>query len=207
MSARVPVILLLIAVALGAYIFAFERGLPSRSEIDSRAGLLLEGLVRNRITRVRITSAGERVALRREGEGFDETWSLEEPDPGAADPERVEDYLRSWEFAIPVRTLEAPSPEDVASFGLDSPTAEVVFEMGRGEARASLGTGTPIDGGGYIRIGGSDAVVVVGEDVVDLFNRSAESFALPGDAGAPTLSDLVDGGEPDAGPPAEDVQR
>ena len=204
MSARVPVILLVVAVALGAYILAFERGRPGRSEVDARAGLLLEGLVRDRITRIRIESGDERVTLRREGEGFDETWTLEEPEPGPADPEPIEDYLRSWEFAIPVRTLEAPSPEDIARFGLEAPTAEVAFEMGRGEVRVALGTGSSVDGGGYVRVAGSEAVAVVGKDVVELFERTTESFAMRGDAGAPTLSDLVDGGDVDAGaPPGE----
>ena len=87
----------------------FERGRPGRTEIDSRSGLLLEGVVRERITRIRIAAGDERVALLREGEGFDETWTLEEPRQAPADPEVIEDYLRNWEFAIPVRTLQSPS--------------------------------------------------------------------------------------------------
>ena len=198
MSARIPIILLIIAAILLAYVLLFERGRPGRKEIDSRSGLLLETVVRERITRIRIASGGERIALRREGEGFDETWTLEEPKQAPADSEVIEDYLRSWEFAIPVRTLQRPTPEDVQSYGIDEPTAEVTFEMGRAKVRVSLGSGSPVDGGGYIRIDDQQQVTVVGDDIVALFERDADAFEIKGDAGAPDLSDLVDAPE-DAG--------
>jgi hypothetical protein len=198
MSARTPIILLVIAAILLAYVLLFERGRPGRKEIDSRSGLLLEAVVRERITRVRIASGDERVALLRQGEGFDETWTVEEPEQAPADPEVVEDYLRNWEFAIPVRTLQSPSAEDLQSFGVDTPKAEVTFEMDRAKVRVSLGSGSPVDGGGYVRIDDGPQVVVVGDDVVALFDRTGDSFEIKGDAGAPNLSDLLDTQEQDA---------
>jgi len=191
MSARTPIILLVIAAILLAYVLLFERGRPGRKEIDSRSGLLLEAVVRERITRVRIASGDERVALLRQGEGFDETWTVEEPKQAPADPEVIEDYLRNWEFAIPVRTLQSPSAEDLQNFGVDTPKAEVTFEMDRAKVRVSLGSGSPVDGGGYVRIDDGPEVVVVGDDVVELFDRTADSFEIKGDAGAPNLSDLL----------------
>jgi len=198
MSARTPIILLVIAAILLAYVLLFERGRPGRKEIDSRSGLLLEAVVRERITRVRIASGNERVALLRQGEGFDETWTVEEPKQAPADPEVIEDYLRNWEFAIPVRTLQSPSAEDLQSFGVDTPKAEVTFEMDRAKVRVSLGSGSPVDGGGYVRIDDGPQVVVVGDDVVALFDRTADSFEIKGDAGAPNLSDLLGTQEQDA---------
>jgi len=198
MSARTPIILLVIAAILLAYVLLFERGRPGRKEIDSRSGLLLEAVVRERITRVRIASGDERVALLRQGEGFDETWTVEEPKQAPADPEVIEDYLRNWEFAIPVRTLQSPSAEDLQSFGIDTPKAEVTFEMDRAKVRVSLGSGSPVDGGGYVRIDDGPQVVVVGDDVVALFDRTADSFEIKGDAGAPNLSDLLGTQEQDA---------
>ncbi|MGB9339530.1 MAG: DUF4340 domain-containing protein [Polyangiales bacterium] len=198
MSGRTPVILLVVAAVLLAYVMAFERGGPGRREIESRSGLLLESVIRERITRVRIASGDERIALLRTGEGFDETWTLEEPKQAPADPEVIENYLRDWEFAIPVRTLQSPSPEDLLSFGMDRPKAEVSFEMGRAEVRISLGAGTPVDGGGYVRIDDQQQISVVSKDVVALFDRRADAFELKGDAGAPDLSDLLIA-EPDGG--------
>jgi hypothetical protein len=74
----------------------------------------------------------------------------------------------------------------------------VTFEMGRAEVRVSLASGTPVDGGGYVRIDDEKPVVVVGKDVVELFRRTADAFAIKGDAGAPLLSDLLDGGATEA---------
>ena len=198
MSARTPIILLVVAAILLAYVLLFERGRPGRKEIDSRSGLLLETVVPERITRIRIASGEERVALVRAGEGFDETWTLEEPEAAPANPEVIEDYLRNWEFAIPVRTLQSPSPEDLQSFGMNTPKAEVSFEMGPAKVRVTLGSGTPVDGGGYLRIDDQRQVSVVGNDVVALFGYGADAFVLEGDAGAPDLTDLL-GAEPDAG--------
>ena len=199
MSAKVPIALLVVALVLLAYVLLFERGGPTRTEIDSRSGLLLQSLVRDRITRIRIASGHSRIVLVRRGEGFDETWTLEEPKNAPADPERVDDYIRSWEFAIPVRTLQSPTEGDLRSFGLNAPQAEVSFEMGPATSRIALGSGAPVDGGGYVQIDDGKPVTVVGKDVVELFERSADSFELKGDAGAPLLSDLLDAGvEPDA---------
>ncbi|MGB8223096.1 MAG: hypothetical protein WCF10_10950, partial [Polyangiales bacterium] len=108
MSARTPIILFVIAALLLGYIVVFERGRPGHTELESRSGLLLESVVPERISRIRIASGEERIALVRSGEGFDETWTLEAPMQAPANPDAVEDYLRNWEFAIPVRTLESP---------------------------------------------------------------------------------------------------
>jgi len=198
MSARTPIVLLIIAAILLAYVLLFERGRPGRTEINSRSGLLLETVVRERITSIRIASGEERIALRREGEGFDETWTLEEPKQAPADPEIIEDYLRNWEFAIPVRTLQSPNAEDLQSFGIDTPKAEVTFDMGRAKVRVSLGSGSPVDGGGYVRIDEGREVMVVSDDVVALFDRTADAFEIKNDAGAPNLTDLVGTQEEDA---------
>ncbi len=202
MTARAPIVLLIIAALLLGYVLAFERGRPGRSETDSRSGLLLERLVKDRVTRIRIASGETRVSMLREGEGFDRTWTLEAPRTHPADSEQVEDYLRNWEFAIPVRTLESPSDEDLKQFGLDAPKGEVTLEMGRAEVVVTLGAGSPVDGGGYVRIDGGEAVTVVGDDVVALFSRTGESFEIKDDGGAPLLSDLEDAGA-DAGDPVE----
>jgi len=199
MSARTPLVLFFIALLLLGYVLLFEQGRPGRTEIASRSGLLVEPLVRDRLTRIRIATGDSRVVLRREGEGFDETWTFEEPKEAPADPEPIEDYIRNWEFAMPVRTLENPSPEELERFGVDTPKAEVTFEMGRAEARVSLGSGTPVDGGGYVRVDDDTSVMVVSKDVVALFDYSWEAFAMKADAGAPLLEDLTQSSSEDAG--------
>ena len=192
MTARTPIILAIVVVLLAGYVFFFERDQPGRSEIEARAGFLIESLVRDRLSRIEVSSGDAHMAMSREGEGFDETWTLEQPVQAAADPERVEDYVRNWEFAIATRTLEDPNAQDVRSFGLDAPKASVRFEMGRAGVTVRLGSGTPVDGGGYVRIDDRDQVMVVPKSVVELFDLGAEHFRIKNDAGAPDLADLLD---------------
>ncbi len=194
MSARTPLVLLVIAAVLLAYVLLFERGRPGRTEIESRTGMLVQKLVRERITQIRIASGNERLVLKREGEGFDETWTLLEPEEAPADGELVENYLRNWEFAVPVRTLGEPTEGDLESFGLTTPKAEVAFEMGPVTTRVSLGTGAPVEGGGYVRIDDGKSVLVIGDDVVALFSQTVDAFEMKNDAGAPLLDDLFDAG-------------
>ncbi|MDH3727092.1 MAG: DUF4340 domain-containing protein [Myxococcales bacterium] len=192
MTARAPIVLALIVVSLAGYVFFFERDRPGRAEIEARAGFLVQSLVHDRISRIHISTGDEHAVISRHGEDFDETWTLEQPVVAAADPGPVEDYLRDWEFAIATRTLEKPSPEDVQNFGLDTPKASVRFEMGRAEVTVSLGSSTPVDGGGYVRIDDRDQVMVVPKSVVELFDLGAEHFRIKNDAGAPDLADLLD---------------
>jgi len=192
MTARAPIILLIIALLLAGYIFFFERDRPGQTELEARSGFLVQGLVHDRVSRIHISSGDEHMAMSREGEGFDETWTLEQPLEAAADLERVENYLRNWEFAIATRTLENQSPEDIQNFGLETPKASVRFELGRADVAVSLGTGTPVDGGGYVRIDDRDQVMVVPKSVVELFDLGAEHFRIKNDGGAPDLADLLD---------------
>ena len=192
MTARAPIVLAVLVVLLAGYVFFFERDRPGRKEIDARAGFLVEALVRDRISKIQISSGGDRMEMSRHGEDFDETWTIDQPVEAAADPGLVEDYLRNWEFAIATRTLEDPSLEDIRNFGLDPPTASVRFEMGRADVTVSLGSGEPIDGGGYLRIDDRNQVIVAPESVVELFDLGLEHFRIKNDAGAPDLADLLD---------------
>ncbi|MEM7137144.1 MAG: DUF4340 domain-containing protein [Myxococcota bacterium] len=191
MTARTPLVLLALAILLGGYIALFERGQPKQSDVEARDGFLLAPLARERVTAVEIQpAAGETIRMRREGEGFDETWTFERPDSAPVDLEKIEDYLRNWEFAIPTRTLEAPSTEDLRNFGLVEPKATVRFEMGRASVQVGLGSGSPVDGGGYVRVDEHDHAVVVPDSVVALFDFDPEAFVVPEGSEEPTLDDL-----------------
>lgn len=190
MTARTPLMLLALVLGLGAYLFVFERDGPKQSEIEARDGFLVAPLVRERVTRIRLERGDQTVSLRREGEGFDETWFLEGPVPGDGDSEAIEDFIRNWEFAMPNRTLEEPSDEDLTAFGLDTPTASVTFEMGRTAVRVALGAGKPVDGGGYVRIDDRPQAIVVPGAVVELFEFDIDQFRAE-EGPEPTLDDLV----------------
>ncbi len=188
MSGRAPLVLAAVLVLLAVYALVFERDRPSQSEIEARHGFLLESLVNERITRIRMNDA---VVLRREGEGFDETWVFETPNWGEANFDEVVNYVQSWEFAVPTRTLEDPSPEDRTAFGLNAPKSLVTFEMGRATTTVTLAAGDPIDGGGYVQVEGKTGVAVVPPSVVELFGLGAEHFRLAPEDVDPDLDALI----------------
>lgn len=198
MTARTPLTLLVLVLLLGAYLFVFETDGPKQSEIEARDGFLLEPLIRERVTRVHLQNGDRSLSARREGEGFDETWTLEAPEAGNGNLDTIEDVLRNWEFAMPRRVLENPSDEDVAEFGLDEPVASAEFEMGRSRVRVVLGSGKPVDGGGYVRVDDRKQAIVVPDAVVELFEFDPADFQAE-EGSEPTLDDLVPDGAEDAG--------
>ena len=191
-SARTPVLLAVAAFLLAGYIVFFQLDRPRQTEIEQRHGFLVPSLVRERVTAIRVRSGDAETVLVREGEGFDETWTLGAPDGAPADIDKVENYLREWQFAMPTRTMESPTDEDVKAFGLDGPSASAQFEMGSGEITVFLGSGKPVDAGGYVRVGEGDHAVVVPESVVELFDVDPERFRDELDGGVPTLDQLIE---------------
>ena len=125
MTTRVPLVLFLIALALAAYIAAFERGRPGASELASRAGFILDEVVPERVDEIRLGDGQSEVIIQRAGEGFEATWSIVEPVRALADGDRIHDFLRSWEYAAPLRRLELTSDEDLRRFGVDAPKSRV----------------------------------------------------------------------------------
>ena len=190
MTARVPLTLLLVALALAAYIVAFERGRPGASELSSRAGFILDEVVPERVDEIGFNDGQSEIVIQRTGEGFEAIWSIAEPVRASADGDRVRDFLRSWEYAAPLRRLELTSDEDLGRFGVDTPKSTVRFGMGPTTVRATLGTATPPDGAAYVRIDERSEVMVVGDDVAALFDRTLEELKAEPDAGALDLDDL-----------------
>lgn len=190
MTARVPIVLLLIALALAVYILVFERGRPGASELTSRAGFILDEVVPERVDEIRLDDGQAEIVVQRIGEGFEATWNIVEPVRVPADGARISDFLRSWEYAAPLRRLELTSDEDLRRFGVDAPKSAVRFGMGPTTVQVILGTGTPPDGAAYIRIDDRSEVMVVGKDVAELFDRALDELKAGPDAGAPDLDDL-----------------
>ncbi len=68
MTARTPIILAIVVLLLAGYVFFFERDRPGRSEIEARSGFLIESLVRDRLSRIEVSSGDAHMAMSREGE-------------------------------------------------------------------------------------------------------------------------------------------
>lgn len=168
MRPKSVLILFLIVAALLAFIWFYERELPSsdeRSELAKRA-LRLE---RGDVERIELEREGRRVSLVRvpneptdeEGDeslGFvEEEWQLEEPDAGRADIDLVDGLLEALESLEKLRQLEGM---EASKAGLDSPRATLVLHTDSGTTELQVGAEVPASETMIVRVDGGEPQVV-----------------------------------------------
>ncbi len=162
MRSRSTVIVLVLAVMLGAYIFVFERKQPTPEERREKAKKLLAFEPAD-VRELRIERAGETVVLEKEGD----TWFLRQPLRARADEVEVERILSGLQDVEVERRLEADegSELDPADYGLDAPRARVVFSAGDTEYELRVGFEAVAGGNMYVSSGSAGAVMLVRSDL------------------------------------------
>jgi hypothetical protein len=159
------VVLLVIALALGAYIYFVDAertpGANDREmvfEIDSDA-----------ITEMTIRSeTGEVTSLRRTDEG----WQIVEPEALAADRTEASSVATSLS-TLEVQRVVDEAPPDLAEYGLETPRMEVAFRTGdtAEPQRLMIGDKTATGGDLYARTGETQRVFLIPAYLEGTFNR------------------------------------
>src|SRR5215203_3064395 len=211
MRPRTLLILLAAVLGLGAFIWFYERKLPSSEERVELQKKVLK-IEKDDVTAVTIDSAKGRVRLERapapktvakkDGEGDEDEeapepaaeWRLLEPLATGADAFAVDRLLEAVATMEKTRTLEDANPRDV---GLDKPRATVRLKTKDGEKVLKLGAGVPTGGsliaGAYVV---SDAILAEIERAPgdwrdrQMFRGDAESIqriTLTGAAAGPVV--------------------
>ncbi len=163
MKIRTTAILLLVAVAIGAYILLFERDageaeggdLPTATsasvlalDVASVAGITLER-----------PATGERTELSNE----DGTWYVVQPSREEADQSRADALARSLASLRAVREIGAP-PDGPSAYGLQPATLRVTLRQAEGGTHVLLiGEQTTTGSGRYAQVEGGEAVYVIAE--------------------------------------------
>ncbi len=185
MSQRTTIILGVIATALVAYIFFYERHLLSTAELEGRQGRLLAEFVRDRVGRVEIEKADASIVLVRGPErppildGEDPEpgkFALEQPMRAPADEDAVGSLLGALEWASARRTIENVSDADLHTFGLDSPRLRASFRVADREISIAFGNEDVHGGGVYVRVGDERTVHVAGKDLYEAVDHDADHF-------------------------------
>jgi hypothetical protein len=169
MKPRTLLVLLVLVLGLGSFIWFYERELPSseeRAELEKKAF----PLKKDEVTAVTLQSdAGtvrlEKVSLpapkkKEEGEELTETpveWRIVEPLKARADTMAVDGLLDALASLDTVRTLDDVNPKEV---GLERPRATVRVKTADGEKVLKIGAEIPTSGTTIAEIGGKGAVVV-----------------------------------------------
>ena len=156
MKTRNLVILSAIVIALGAYIFLFERHQPSSEEVRDAADRVLRDFDRDRVTGLLVDGDGGRLRL----EKADGSWRIAEPIEFPADESTVSSTLGSLANLDADRRL--PLAEvSLADFGLEPPTATVTLRMDDGsEVSVAVGSEMPLGSRRALRVAGADELVI-----------------------------------------------
>ena len=210
MRSRTLLILSLFVAGLGAFIWLFERDLPSSDERAERAGRLVQ-VDGDEVVALTVEMGSQKLRLERSASTDEDAkdgsqWRLVEPLSARADASLADGLVRQLVELEQVRIVE---DIDLASAGLVSPRAQVRMETDRGEYQLRIGNEVPASSAMMVAVGDSDTVVVVSNSVwSDLTRvpgdwRSKDVFAASAEqiqsvtfehAGARTVLSRRDGG-------------
>ncbi len=177
------VVLLVLTVGLGAYIGLVERFGLSDASLRARRGRVFETFLREEVQAIRIEREGQApIELHRRADAGDPDavtlesggWDLRSPIEADTDFDAVDSLLVAMEYAEDRRRIEGV--QDRALYGLDDPSLEASYQVGRTVVPLRFGAEDPQGAGRYVQVGDDPAVLVVGRDLYEAFDHEADHF-------------------------------
>jgi hypothetical protein len=151
MKPKSLLILAVAVVALGAFIWFFERHQPSTDQVEATADRVLPDLERESVRAVVVERAGESLRAVRVGDG---AWRLEAPVAWPADTMTVQGVLDAV-LGLDARRILAEGEVAPADYGLDDAALAVTLETDAGDPiRLAVGDEVAL---------GSDRAVTLGD--------------------------------------------
>lgn len=141
MRPRSLLILALLVLALGAFLWFVERDLPGSEERTERAALLLPDLDPEAVTAVEIETPEARLRLERSQDADAWRLTLPQTQAGPADPFRVDGLLSALTALVRERELDNADPD---SLGLTDPRLRARLEAGEEGAAIELAFGIDV---------------------------------------------------------------
>ncbi|MCZ6508377.1 MAG: DUF4340 domain-containing protein, partial [Acidobacteria bacterium] len=162
MQARSLGILLASVLAFGAFIWFFERDLPSSDE-RTELGTRLFAIEAAEVVAAEITVGEDRIAFGRfedadgvQGEASD--WRLTRPLQSPAENFRVDGLVRT---IVDMRSSRSLTVEDPETYGLATPRGEVTLRLRNGDRlTVEVGSEVPASSNMYVRLAGDSEVHV-----------------------------------------------
>ncbi len=168
MRSRSLLVLALVTLAVGAFIWFVERDLPTTQELEARKDRLFD-LEADAIDRVRLVHDGQPVVLERPPRSAEDpdveawgaeraAWHLVEPLAARADGADLEQFLGQVLGVETLRVLESGAPAD---YGLEPPSLRVTLESGGVSHSLDVGNELPASSRRVVRLGDADTLYVV----------------------------------------------
>lgn len=172
-GARSTLMLLVVFVSLGAYVYFVELERRPASETPPNESLL--DIAAEEFSRLTIGVEDEETVLTLSDDG--DSWQVTAPVTAPADDMQVSS-MTSALASLEIRRIVDDAATDLIPFGLDEPVVEVGFvSSGDGqEQRLLIGDTTPTGGERYATLADSGRVVLIASNLDTTFGKS--TFAL-----------------------------
>ena len=176
MKVRTTLLLLIIAVALGAFIFGLDRWSQSTRERRERAAHVVS-VTRANIQGFTIHDGEDLIRVKAEGDA----WKMIAPWQDDADTGVVDQLLDATQSLRPEDVITDlgrghKKSQMLKDFGLNKSRLRLKLEGKQMPAELQFGLDTAVQGESYLRIADDDAVYVVSNDLKNIVSKKPEDF-------------------------------
>lgn len=168
---RSTLILLVVALGLGGYLYFVESDRPVQDENAKKKVFTYET---DKITEVQVKSASGTTALRK---GSDGAWTIFQPVQAAADRNSINDIITNLANLEEEREVD-PNAADLKAYGLAEPAVDITFQVegDKEPKRILVGDKTPASGHVYAKLPATSRVFLVGAALQTAADRSTFDF-------------------------------
>ena len=168
---RSTLILLVVALGLGGYLYFVESERPVQEENAKKKVFTYET---DKITEVQVKSSSGTTALRK---GADGSWTIVQPVQAPADRTSVNDIITNLANLEEEREVD-PNAADLKAYGLAEPAVDITFQVegDKEPKRILVGDKTPSSSHVYAKLPATNRVFLVGTALQTAADRSTFDF-------------------------------
>jgi len=174
MKFRTTIILIIIALGIGSYIWFFERNQMSTEEREQK-GKLLFSLKADDIDKVELVKEKETIVCTKDKDG---NWSIEQPLKYKADKSPLQSICSRLESLNSERAIKGEEVDEkkLEEFGLKKPRLVARFRARGKEMSLALGGDAPLGESAYAQIAGDKAVYLVNKNLSPVLNKEVKDL-------------------------------
>lgn len=175
MKLKHTLVLLVLAVGLGAYVWFVDRQMPTTKEREEKKGRIFE-FDRDKITAIDIKTPETKIDLRKDGP----IWRVEAPVKDRADSGAMSSLLTSIEFLRSESTIDndgkGVTKDQLKEFGLSETQTKMTMVVDGKPVNLLFGKDTAIENRVYVMVEGSKSVEVVMNNLRNDISKKADDF-------------------------------
>jgi len=172
MKFRTTFILIIIAVACGAYLKFVEPKLQSTQEVKEHGREFVK-VDRDKVNAVSIKSTEAKIELRKKENN---TWFIEEPLKDRADSLAVAQLFTTLEMLKYDSAIETSEKDQIKDFGLANSETKIEITGSDNPVELQFGKDTAVEGKLYVRLKGSNVIYVIGNDLKNQISKKPDEF-------------------------------